>query len=254
MTRIFSVVNQKGGVGKTTTVQNLGHILAQQGSVLLIDLDAQGSLTSLMGLDPYRVTRSSYSVLMYDDVPLARAVRHMRGGVSLLPGSIDLASAAVRFVHEKRPVTRLRDILTQARLSFDYILIDTPPTLDVMTAISLVASDEVIIPVQCHFLAVQGVRAIKEMIGRLRPHLTAGFKLSGILATMYEPEAAHARKALGDIRNLFPGEVFQMIIPYDPTVLDAPYHGKPVVDYAPQSPAAVAYTLVAEELLREPVR
>lgn len=250
MTRIFSIANQKGGVGKTTTTLNLGFVLAEKYRVLLIDLDAQGGLTNFLGMDPYRMTRSSYSLLMYEDISIARTIKTITPRLSLIPGSIDLASGAVRIVHEARPLTKLRDVLRSSRFQFDYILIDTPPTLDVLTALSLLAADEVIIPAQCHYLAMLGIRAMKETIERLQSNVPATkVELCGILPTMYDANAAQSREALQELRNLLSNEVFQSVIPYDTYVLDAPYYGKPVVHYAPESPAAQAYRMLAEEIV-----
>ncbi|MBZ0292584.1 MAG: ParA family protein [Anaerolineae bacterium] len=237
-------------MGKTTTTLNLGFVLAQKHRVLLIDLDAQGGLTNFLGMDPYRMTRSVYSLLMYEDISITRTIKTIIPRLSLIPGSIDLASGAVRIVHEERPLTKLKDVLRDSKLQFDYVLIDTPPTLDVMTAISLMAADEVIIPAQCHYLAMLGIRAMKESIERLKTNMTgSNLKLRGVLPTMYDASAVQSKKALEELRNLLTKEVFQTVIPYDTHILDAPYHGKPVVNYAPDSPAAQAYHSLAEELL-----
>jgi chromosome partitioning protein len=253
MTRILVIANQKGGVGKTTTALNLGVALSQmQRRVLMVDLDPQGGLTVFMGLDPYRIERSSYSILMYDGMTVTRAMKPFNSGLALIPGSIDLATAAVKIVQEQQPLDRLRAVLRASRIAFDYVLIDTPPSLDVMTAISLVAADEVIIPAQCHYLAILGIRAIKDTIDRVRngmrnPHL----KLRGVLPTMFDAQAGYAQTVVDELRAVLPGQVFQTIIPYDFRVLDAPYRGRSIIEDMPNSPAALAYRALAGELLAD---
>jgi chromosome partitioning protein len=251
MTRILAVTNQKGGVGKTTTVLNLGYELARrQRRVLLIDLDPQGGLTILMGLDPLRVGRSSYSLLLYDNMRLTRALHPITNELALVPGSIDLAVAAIKIIQEEHPLDRLRQALRDSRLTFDYVLIDTPPTLDVMTAISLVAADEVIIPAQCHFLAMRGIRAILDSMTRVRAGMrNPDLKLRGVLPTMFDMYSDQAPAVLREMRAMLAQDVFATVIPYDVHILDAPYRGRPVVIDAPNSPAAAAYRALTDELI-----
>lgn len=249
MTKIVAIVNQKGGVGKTTTAWNLGVVLTQQGyRVLLIDLDAQGGLTALMGLDPYQMARSSYSLLMFDEVSLARTMQMFGSGLALVPGSIDLATAAVKITQEEQPLDRLHRVLATSRIKFDYVFIDTPPTLDVITAISLIAANGVIIPTQTHYLALLGIRNILDTMNRIQQFRNPDLRLLGALATMYDPQSAHAQSVLTEMQAVLPGRVFQTIIPYDPHVIDSPHSGKALVEYAPTSPAALAYRSLADEL------
>jgi chromosome partitioning protein len=251
MTRILAITNQKGGVGKTTTTLNLGYELARRGRrVLLVDLDPQGGLTVFMGYDPYNLERSTYSLLMHKDVRLSRALRTVNSDLALVPASIDLAVATVKIVQEQRPLDQLRNVLRRSRVGFDDVLIDTPPTLDVMTAISLVAADEVIIPAQCHFLAMLGIRAIKDSIQRVRTGMrNPDLRLRGVLPTMFDNASGQAQTALNEMRAVLDGEMFETVIPYDVRVHDAPYRGRPVVEDAPDSPAARAYKQLADELL-----
>lgn len=253
MTQILAITNQKGGVGKTTTTLNLGFELAKRHCrVLLVDLDPQGGLTVFMGLDPYKLQRSSYSLLMHKDVSLSRALHTVNSELALVPASIDLAVATVKIIQEQRPLDQLRHVLRESRVSFDYVLIDTPPTLDVMTAISLVAADNVIIPAQCHFLAMLGIRAIKESIQRVRDGMrNPGLRLRGVLPTMFDPASGQSQTALDEMRAVLGDEVFATVIPYDVRAQDAPFRGKPVVEDAPDSPAAVAYQRFADELLAD---
>ncbi|NWG17344.1 MAG: ParA family protein [Chloroflexi bacterium] len=248
MTRILVLANQKGGVGKTTTVFNLGVALAGQGRrVLLVDIDPQASLTALMGFDPYKIERSSYSLLMFDGMGLARALKTPRANLALVPGSIDLATAAVKLVQERHPLTRLRDALRQSRMLFDTVLLDTPPGLNVLTVAGFLAADSVVIPAQCDHLAMLGVRAIQDMVARVCDGLgNADLSLCGVLATFFDPQAIYAQKTLDELRALVP--VLETVIPYDVHIADAPHQGKPVLDYAPDSPGAAAYRKLAEEV------
>lgn len=249
--QILAVANQKGGVGKTTTVLNLGLVLANRGKrVLLLDLDPQASLTVFMGYDPYRLKRSSYSLLMFPEISLVRVIQSFGSMVALIPGSVDLATAAIRMVQEQHPLGRLRTVLRETQYNFDYVLIDTPPGLNVLTVSALIAADQLIIPIQCSYTAIQGIKAIQDIISHVRDGMgNPDLKLRGVLPTFFDPEAVFAPKTLADLRALLPGQIFTTVIPYDAAVADAPHVGKGVVDYAPNSPSAVAYRSLADELL-----
>ncbi len=251
MAQILAVANQKGGVGKTTTVLNLGLVLASRGKrVLLVDLDPQASLTVFMGYDPYRLTRSSYSLLMYPEISLVRVMQTFGSLIALVPGSVDLATAAIRMVQEQHPLGRLRTVLRETQYTFDYIIIDTPPGLNVLTVSALIASDQLIIPVQCNYPAMQGIKAVQDIIRHVREGMgNPNLKLRGILPTFFDSESLFSAKVLADMRALLAGQIFNTVIPYDPTVADAPHIGKAVVDYAPDSPGAVAYRALVDELL-----
>ncbi len=250
MARKLAVVNQKGGVGKTTTVLNLGAALAEQNRrVLLIDFDPQAALTASLGLDPYVIRRSAYSLLMSDRSSVGRLVVNVRGRLGLIPASVDLASAAVTIGAKRHDAYRLREALERSPIPFDYILIDTPPSLDILTANSLVAATEMLLPVQCHYLAMRGVRAVLDMAARIQQGFNPSLRLLGVLPTLYRDDSAHAREVLQEIRTVFPMNTFRTIVQYSDALAEAPVVGQPVLEYAPDDSASQAYRALAKEII-----
>lgn len=249
MARILAIANQKGGVGKTTTTLNLGLVMARKRRVLLIDLDPQASLTVALGLDPYRQERSAYSLLLYDDMALSRAIRPIHSSLALVPGSVDLATAAIKLVQEPHPLDRLRRLLRASRLQFDEVLIDTPPGMNVLTVTGLLAANSVLIPAQCNHAAILGIRAVLDVSRRVREQMgNPELKVLGIVPTFFDAQAVYSTKLLEELRALLPNQVLQTTIPYDVHVADAPHRGRAVVQDAPDSPGALAYVKLAEEL------
>jgi chromosome partitioning protein len=170
--------------------------------------------------------------------------------LALLPGSVDLANAAIRLIQGDYPLERLRDVLRQGHVEFDYVLIDTPPSLSVLTIAGLIAADEVLIPVQCDHSAMFGIRAIQDVVGRIRTDMgNPMLDIVGILPTLYDQNAVYASNVLNELHALLPDFVLNTVIPYDSSVTDAPHQGQVVVDYAPDSPASLAYQALANELL-----
>ncbi len=237
MTRTLVIANQKGGVGKSTSVMNLGVALADTGArVLMIDLDPQGGLTGAFGIDSHDIRRSTFSLLMYSNVSLARVVRPVRKNLALVPASIDLAAAEIQIAGAPDRVQRLRRSLQQNRIPFDYVLIDTPPGLGILTANGLVAADEVLIPVQCQYLAMRGVRALMDTIVRVKNSLNRPLKLAGLFGTMYRPESQHAQEVVDELRSVFGPKMFKTLIHYDDVVAEAPVIGLSVLEYIPRAP------------------
>lgn len=247
-TRTIVVANQKGGVGKTTTVVNLGAALAAMGHrVLLIDMDPQAALTASFGLDPYNLPRSMYSVLIHENFSMARVLRPAgRTAMALAPASVDLASAEVQLVNMKKRAFRLRHALERNRIPFNFILIDTPPSLGLLTLNGLVGAREVLVPVQSHYLAMRGVRSLLETIWRVKRRLNPGLRLLGLLPTMYDPNSRHATEVIQELRDVFGQKVFDIVITDSTTFAEAPVVNQTLIDYAPNHEGAAAYRALAE--------
>jgi len=249
MTRTLVIANQKGGVGKSTSVMNLGVALAERGlSVLLIDLDPQGGLTAAFGIDSYDIRRSAFSLIMYSHVSLARVMRPVRSRLALVPASIDLAACEIQLAAISERAHRLRMSLERSRIPFDYILIDTPPGLGVLTANGLVAADEVLIPVQCQYLAMRGVRALMDTVVRVKNNLNSSLRLAGLFGTMFRAESPHAQEVIDELRDVFGQKMFKTLIHYDDAVAEAPIVGLSVLEYIPRHSIAQGYRALAEEI------
>ncbi|MBN1679337.1 MAG: ParA family protein [Anaerolineae bacterium] len=251
MTRTLVIANQKGGVGKSTSVMNLGVALAERGlRVLLIDLDPQGGLTAAFGIDTYDIRRSAFSLVMHSHISLARVMRPVRERVALVPASIDLAAGEIHLASKPDRALRLRQSLQRSRIPFDYILIDTPPGLGIMNANGLVAADEVFIPVQCQYLAMRGVRALMDTVVRIKNSINPTLRLCGLFGTMYRPESRHAQEVVDELRSVFGPKMFKTLIDYDDIVAEAPVAGLSMLEYMPRHPIAEGYRVLAEEVMR----
>lgn len=249
MGRTLVIANPKGGVGKTTTVANLGVALAASGErVLLIDVDPQAALTASLGLDPYNLPTSIYDVLLGERVALSRAVRPVEGapGVSLVPASPELAAGEAQLARLPDRALRLRQALERAELPFDFILIDTPPSLGLLTLNALVAAQELLIPVQTHYLAMRGVRLLMETVWRVKQDLNPGLHLIGVLPTMVEPGSRHAREVVHELREVFNSKVYGIGIVFSDAFAEAPVAGQSLVQQQPKHRGAVAYRKLAE--------
>ncbi len=253
MARIYTLVNQKGGVGKTTSAINLGAYLGYYGQrVLLVDLDPQANATSCLGIDKRSVRRGTYEVLI-GQAPLAPQILHNpRLKISLLPSSPALAGAEVELIEVDKREYRLRDVLQEVKDRYDYILIDCPPSLSILTVNGLVAAKHgVIIPVQCEYLALEGLGQLTQTLNRVRGSLFPELQVRGVVLTMYDGRTRLAGDVVAEVRNHFGDQVFQSIIPRSVRLAEAPSYGIPVSLYAPDSSAAKAYSALAREVLEQ---
>jgi chromosome partitioning protein len=252
MTKIYTFVNQKGGVGKTTTTINLGAYLAQLGQrVLIIDLDPQANASSSLGVDKGTVEGSTYDALLGDSSPAAWVLRNERLNLSVLPSSPSLAGAEVELVNELARETRLKQSIEYLDGAYDYILIDCPPSLGLLTVNGLVAArDGVIIPVQCEYLALEGLGQLTQTINRVRHALFPDLKVRGVVLTMFDSRANLAADVVSEVNKHFPKQAFKAVIPRSIRLAEAPSYGLPISAFAPHSSGAQAYEALAKELLK----
>ncbi len=251
MARIYTLVNQKGGVGKTTTAINLGAYLAQFGQqVLIVDLDPQANATSCLGVDKNTVRGGTYEALLNGSAaPYILLNEKLR--LSLLPSSPALAGAEVELVNEMARESRLKKALQPLIERYDYILVDCPPSLGLLTVNGLVAArDGVLVPVQCEYLALEGLGQLTQTIQRVRSALFPNLKVRGVILTMFDPRTNLATDVVSEVNRHFPNQVFKAIVPRSVRLAEAPSYGLPISAYAPSSIGAQAYEALAKELLK----
>jgi chromosome partitioning protein len=250
--RTFAVVNQKGGVGKTTTAVNLaaGLALAEQ-RVLLVDLDPQGNTTTGMGIDKTDLFPTIYHVLVggepVDKAVLPTVLPHLR----LVPSDIDLVGAEIELVAMDRREYRLRDALEGRTAAEDYVLIDCPPSLGLLTINALTAADSVLVPLQCEFYALEGLTHLVKTVKLVRERLNPGLDIGGIVLTMFDGRTSLALQIRDEVHRYFPGKIFETVIPRNVRLTEAPSHGKPVMLHDMRSNGAVAYLELARELVHQ---
>ncbi len=249
--KAVALANQKGGVGKSTTAVNLSSAVASFGKkVLLIDVDPQGNATSGLGIEKEDVKYSLYDVISGRVKAEDAIIKNVYKNLDVMPSNIDLAGAEIELVNTVSRETRLKRALESLISNYDYIFMDCPPSLGLLTINALTAAHGVIIPIQCEYYALEGLGQLLKTIDLVREYLNPGLEIFGVLLTMYDSRTKLAQQVTAEVRNYFKEKVFKAIIPRSVRVSEAPSYGKPVIYYAPQSNGAQAYISLAREFVK----
>jgi chromosome partitioning protein len=250
MPRVLAITNQKGGVGKTTTSINLAASLVTAGRrVLLVDLDPQGNATMGSGIDKRGLKATVYQVLLGETPISAVRVRSQSGGFDVIPANRELAGAEVEMVDLTERETRLKKALLEIADQYDFVLIDCPPALNLLTVNGLCAANAVMIPMQCEYYALEGLSDLVQTIKKVRANLNPGLEIEGLLRTMYDPRNMLAQQVSDQLQQHFGDKVYRTVIPRNIRLAEAPSHGLPVLNFDRQSKGALAYLALAGEML-----
>lgn len=250
-TKVMAIINQKGGVGKSTTAINLSAALGELGKqVLLVDLDPQGNSSSGLGIEKSQVHNCVYDVLL-NDVPIEDVIiPDVSDGLDLVPATINLAGAEVELVSEMARENRLKDAVGSLRGKYDYVFIDCPPSLGLLTVNALVAADKLLIPIQCEFYALEGVTKLLDSMKRVKTRLNPTLDIFGVLLTMYDGRTTLSRQVAEEVRGYFGKTVFAALIPRTVKLSEAPSFGQPITQYDPSGKGAQSYMDLAKEVVQ----
>ncbi|MBK8891797.1 MAG: ParA family protein [Dechloromonas sp.] len=247
--KVLAITNQKGGVGKTTTAVNLAASLAAEGRrVLLIDLDPQGNATTGAGVTKQEALPTVYQLLL-GAAKLAEVSLRTEFGFAIIPANRELAGAEVELIGLKEREYRLKNALLAGHASYDFILIDCPPALNMLTVNGLVAADSVLIPMQCEYYALEGLSDLVETLRKVRAHLNSRLEIEGLLRTMYNAQSTLTQQVSSELERHFGNKVYRTIVPRNVRLAEAPSYGKPVIAFDKNSKGAQAYTALAREIL-----
>lgn len=253
MGKAIAIFNQKGGVGKTTTNINLAACLAyKKQKILVIDIDPQGNTTSGLGIEKRGMRDTMYDVLIAEDYDPRRAVRHtMVDGLDIIPASVELAGAEVEMVRLEGRDRRLKRALDRIKDSYDYIFVDCPPSLGLLTINSLTAVDSVLIPIQCEFYALEGVSQLMSTISLVKKSMNKSLTIQGVILSMFDGRTNLSIQVLEEVKKYFKQKVYKTVIPRNVRLAEAPSYGLPIVEYDPKSKGAQAYMQFADEFLAQ---
>ncbi|MBO7514678.1 MAG: ParA family protein [Lachnospiraceae bacterium] len=251
MSRVIAIANQKGGVGKTTTAINLSACLAEKGKkVLLIDLDPQGNATSGFGLERGKIENTVYQLLITDDLTIKDCIQaNVQENVDVLPSDVNLSGAEIELIGIKRKEFILKKKLEPVREDYDFVIIDCPPSLNMLTVNALTTADSVLVPIQCEYYALEGLSLLLHTISLIKKRLNASLEVEGVVFTMYDSRTNLSLEVVENVKDNLKQNVYKTIIPRNVRLAEAPSHGLPINKYDPKSTGAEGYRALAQEVI-----